>query len=218
MDSREHSPHQPFAFLFFSKSIQCFTHYSRWAFHGQEGPWALHYSFKPHSRNVNLCISAFPFPANEFICLDKWQPSADPLKSITASKIKGTANELFGDNHCLNSSFDWLSACCPLNLFFNMLEWPEGPLSLPVEHSGHFKMSSEHYFFSFAFFFFLFATFSTRVAFFLLLLLLHRYSAANCRACWQKQFSQNHRVYLKGQQQPKHKHWEKKFWLPNSRK
>lgn len=154
MDSREHSPHQPFAFLFFSKSIQCFTHYSRWAFHGQEGPWALHYSFKPHSRNVNLCISAFPFPANEFICLDKWQPSADPLKSITASKIKGTANELFGDNHCLNSSFDWLSACCPLNLFFNMLEWPEGPLSLPVEHSGHFKMSSEHYFFSFAFFFF----------------------------------------------------------------
>lgn len=164
MDSRELIPIS-LLLLFFSKCIQCFTHHSRWAFHGQEGPRALHYSFKPHSRNVNLCISAFPFPANEFICLDKWQPSADPLKSITASKIKGTANELFGDNHCLNSSFEWLSACCPLNLLFNMLERPEGPLSLPVEHSGHFKMSSEHCFFFFCLFFSLFATFSTSMAF-----------------------------------------------------
>lgn len=57
-----------------------------------------------HCRNVNLCISACPLPVNEFICLDIWQPSIDPLRSIAASKLKGTVNEFFGDNHCLNSS------------------------------------------------------------------------------------------------------------------
>lgn len=69
-----------------------------------------------YRRTVNLCISASPLRVNEFICLDKWQPSTDPLRSITAWKIKGTVNEFFADNHCLNSSSDWLSAHHPLNL------------------------------------------------------------------------------------------------------
>lgn len=55
-----------------------------------------------HSRNVSLCVSASPFPVNEFICLDKWQSFADSLRKIMASKIKGTINKCFVDNHCLN--------------------------------------------------------------------------------------------------------------------
>ena len=113
-----------------------------------EGLRALHYSCKLHCRIVNLSISASPFPVNEFICLEKWQPFTDPLRSTTASKI--TVNELFGD--CLSSSHDWLSASCQLNLFVNTLETLEGHLSLSVEYSRHFKMSSLYDFF-FLFFF-----------------------------------------------------------------
>lgn len=37
-----------------------------------------------HTVEMSACVSASPFPVNEFICLDKWQPSADPLRKITA--------------------------------------------------------------------------------------------------------------------------------------